>query len=94
MPGKDEFFAVKNLFIPAVATSLDALAVGAGLAFAGRELWLPAASMGIVTGLVSALGVYLGNKLRSLGQSRYLTACGGVAIVLAGVKILLDDLMS
>ena len=93
MPGKGEFFAVKNLFVPAVATSLDALAVGAGLAFAGRDLWLPAISMGVVTGLVSALGVYLGNKLRSVGQSKYLAIAGGAAIILVGVKILLDDLI-
>ncbi|MBE6391105.1 MAG: manganese efflux pump [Lentisphaerae bacterium] len=87
-----DFFAVKNLFVPATATSLDALAVGAGFAFSGRTLWLPAASMGIITAAVSAFGVMLGSRLRNLIPQKYLTAAGGAAIIIIGAKILITDL--
>ena len=85
-----DFFAPKALFIPAVATSLDALAVGASLAFAGTGIWLPAAAMGIVTALASASGVLLGRKLGTLAGERIMMAAGGTAIVLIGLKILLE----
>ena len=85
-----DFFATKALFIPAVATSLDALAVGASLAFAGTGIWLPAAAMGIVTALASASGVLLGRKLGTLAGERIMMAAGGTAIVLIGLKILLE----
>ena len=87
-----DFFAVKNLFVPAIATSLDALAVGAGFAFSGRALWIPAASMGIITAIVSAFGVMLGSRLRDLVPQKYLTIAGGTAIVIIGAKILITDL--
>ena len=89
---KSDFFAVKNLFLPAIATSLDAMAVGAGFAFSGRPLWMPAASMGIVTGIVSAFGVVLGSRLRTIIPQKYLTFAGGCAIILIGTKILITDL--
>ena len=87
-----DFFAVKNLFGPAIATSLDAMAVGAGFAFSGRPLWIPAISMGIITGIVSAFGVMLGCRLQNLIPQKYLSIAGGTAIVLIGAKILITDL--
>ncbi len=89
-----EFFAPKNLFIPAVATSLDALAVGAGLAFANSTIWLPAAMMGIITGAVSFICVIIGKKLASSkpGAAKKLSITGGVIIILIGTKILLQDI--
>ena len=87
-----DFFAVRNLFVPAIATSLDALAVGAGFAFSGRPLWIPAASMGIITAVVSAFGVMLGSRLRDLIPQKYLTIAGGAAIIIIGAKILITDL--
>ena len=87
-----DFFAVKNMFLPAIATSLDAMAVGAGFAFSSRPLWLPAVSMGVITGIVSAFGVLLGSKLRDLVPQKYLTISGGIAIIAIGAKILITDL--
>ena len=75
-----DFFAPKALFIPAVAS----------LAFAGTGIWLPAAAMGIVTALASASGVLLGRKLGTLAGERIMMAAGGTAIVLIGLKILLE----
>jgi len=87
-----DFFAPKALFAPAVATSLDALAVGAGLAFAGNEIWVPALAMGIVTAVISATGVFVGRKLGTLAGERVMMIVGGSAIVLIGLRILLEHL--
>ena len=87
-----DFFGWKALLLPAVATSIDALAIGAGLAFAGKPLLLPCVSMGVVTGIISFIGVYSGNRLAKLGRGVLpewiMLICGGTAIVLVGVKIL------
>ena len=86
------FFTPKRLFMPAVATSLDALAVGAGLRFAGAEILLPAVSMGITTGIISGIGVFAGEKLGKFAGEKAMTIAGGCAIILIGVKIFLEDM--
>ena len=83
-----EFFDWKLMFFPAVATSIDALAVGAGLAFSGDGILIPAAAMGIVTGAVSAVGVCFGRRLGKLAGQRILSVLGGSAIILIGADIL------
>lgn len=87
-----DFFAPKALVVPAVATSLDALAVGAGLAFAGTGIWLPALAMGVVTAAASIAGVLLGTRIGMLAGERVMMIVGGSAIILIGVKILLEHL--
>lgn len=87
-----DFFAPKALFMPAVATSLDALAVGASLAFAGSPILIPAIAMGLVTAAASILGVLLGRKLGTLAGERVMMVAGGAAIVLIGFKILFEHL--
>lgn len=85
-----EFFAPMNMIVPAVATSLDALFVGAGIAFAQHPIWCTAAAMGVTTALVSAASVYVGDKLGGRIGSRRAGIAGGVAIVLVGIKILME----
>ena len=87
-----DFFAPKALVVPAVATSLDALAVGAGLSFAGTGIWLPALAMGVVTAAASIAGVLLGTRIGMLAGERVMMIVGGSAIILIGVKILLEHL--
>lgn len=88
-----DFFAPSRLVIPAVATSLDALAVGAGLFFAGSPIAVPAAAMGIVTAVASAAGVAIGTRAGTLAREGIMLIIGGIAIILIGVKILLGDLL-
>lgn len=88
-----DFFSPVKLILPAIATSLDALAVGASIAFTGNSVWAPAIVMGVVTGIISFVGVELGYKLKSFGCEKIMTAIGGAVIVLIGVKILLTDLL-
>lgn len=88
-----DFFSPVKLLVPAVATSLDALAVGGSIAFSGISIWLPAAAMGIVTGIISYAGVELGYKLKSFGCEKLMTVIGGTVIVIIGIKILWEQLI-
>jgi putative Mn2+ efflux pump MntP len=89
--GLERFFTPKRLFVPAIATSLDALAVGAGLRFAGKSILFPAAGMGIITGVICIAGVLLGGRIGKLAGEKTMTIAGGCAIILIGVKIFLQD---
>lgn len=91
-PEKDADLSVKTMFLMAVATSIDALAVGISLAMVGSvNIWLAAAFIGICTCLLSALGVKIGNVFGSRYEKRAELA-GGVILILLGVKILLEHL--
>lgn len=91
-PEKDADLSVKTMFLMAVATSIDALAVGISLAIVGSvNIWLAAAFIGICTCLLSALGVKIGNVFGSRYEKKAELA-GGVILILLGVKILLEHL--
>lgn len=91
-PEKDADLSVKTMFLMAVATSIDALAVGISLVMVGSvNIWLAAAFIGICTCLLSALGVKIGNVFGSRYEKKAELA-GGVILILLGVKILLEHL--
>ena len=91
-PEKDADLSVKTMFLMAVATSIDALAVGISLAMVGSvNIWLAAAFIGICTCLLTALGVKIGNVFGSRYEKKAELA-GGVILILLGVKILLEHL--
>ena len=91
-PEKDADLSVKTMFLMAVATSIDALAVGISLAMVGSvNIWLAAAFIGICTCLLSTLGVKIGNVFGSRYEKKAELA-GGVILILLGVKILLEHL--
>ena len=89
-----EFFSVKNLFLPAIATSLDALAIGAGMAFSGVQILIPALTMGIVTALVSGGCVILGKFLaeKKIFDEKTMGTVAGIVIILIGLKLLLQKI--
>ena len=81
-----------TLVLLSIAVSIDALAVGLSLGVIGVTIWLPAVVIGIVTGLVSWLGLRLGNILgEKFGQRMEIV--GGIILVLLGVRILLAHLL-
>ena len=85
-------FSFKTMLTMAVATSIDALAVGISLAMAGNvNIWVAVALIGVTTFTLSALGVKIGsifgNKLEKKAQ-----IAGGVILILLGLKILLEHL--
>ena len=90
----DASFAVPVMLSLALATSIDALAVGVtfSLPTAGNvNVWLAAALIGVTTFVLSALGVKLGSKVGEKFE-KSASVIGGAVLVLLGLKILLTDL--
>ena len=88
----DSSFAVKTMLIMAIATSIDALAVGITYALLPDvNIWTAIAFIGAITFTLSALGVkfgaFFGAKYKK-GAERL----GGAVLILMGVKILLEHL--
>lgn len=82
----------KTLLLLAVATSIDALAVGISLAVTRTNIWISAAIIGVVTFIVCSAGVVLGKKLGSLFQRRA-GLIGGIVLIGIGVKILVEHII-
>lgn len=87
----DDSLAVKVMFLLAVATSIDALAVGITFAFLNVNIAMAALLIGACTFFISATGVKIGNIFGTRYKSRAEFA-GGVILVLLGIKILLEHL--
>ena len=84
-------FGPKTMLLLAVATSIDALAVGITFAFLAVHI-LPAAGLiGVTTFLISAVGIYVGYRFGARFQNGAERA-GGVILILIGLKILLEHL--
>ncbi len=84
--------SVKTMFLMAVATSIDALAVGISLAMAGDvNIAVAVILIGVITFLLSALGVKIGNIFGNRFEKKAQVA-GGVILILLGVKILLEHM--
>lgn len=85
----DASMTVKSMFLLAVATSIDALAVGVTFAFLKVQI-VPAVSfIGIITFVLSAIGVKIGSIFGTKYQSRA-ELCGGIILIIIGTKVLLD----
>lgn len=87
----NDSFDVKTMFLLAVATSIDALAVGVTFAFLTVDI-VPAVSfIGIVTFVFSFVGIKIGNVFGAKYKSKAELA-GGIILILIGLKILLEHL--
>jgi len=88
----DADLSVKTMFVMAIATSIDAMAVGISLAMAGNvNILVAVVLIGVVTFLMCALGVKIGNVFGSRFEKKAQIA-GGVILILLGTKILLEHL--
>jgi len=88
----DADLSVKAMFVMAVATSIDALAVGISLAMAGDvNIVLAVTLIGVITFAMSAMGVKIGNIFGSRFEKKAQMA-GGIILILLGTKILLEHL--
>ncbi len=82
----------KTMLVMAIATSIDALAVGISLAMAGNvNIWLAILLIGFTTFSFSGLGVKIGNVFGSRFEQKAQIA-GGLILILLGLKILLEHL--
>ena len=81
----------KDILLLAVATSIDALAVGISFAFLKVDIIPAVCLIGITTFIISCIAVFLGNKIGGkLGK--YAEITGGVILILIGLKILIEHL--
>lgn len=93
--GEEEYdskaLGFKSMIVLAVATSIDALAVGVTFAFLQIDI-VPAVSLiGIVTLILSMIGVWIGNVFGAKYKTKAVLA-GGIILVLMGLKILLEHM--
>ena len=72
----------------AIATSIDALAVGISLAFLNTDIWSASILIGVVTFAIAAFGGLAGFKLGAMAGKR--DVVGGLVLIFIGVKILLE----
>ena len=88
---KNADFSVKTMFVMAVATSIDALAVGITLALEKANVAIAVPLIGGFTFLFSSLGVKIGNLFGSRYEKKA-QFLGGTVLILLGIKILIDGL--
>lgn len=79
------------LIATAVGTSIDAAAVGVGLAFIGANIWIIAASIGCTTFVLTTIGMLIG-KAVGLKFGKAAELIGGLALIGLGVGILVEHL--
>ena len=82
-------FSTRTMLLLAIATSIDALAVGVSLAFLKVPIWGAAAVIGITTFLLSVAGIRVGNLFGCRYKSKA-ELIGGAVLVVMGIKILLE----
>ena len=81
----------KTMFLLAIATSIDALAVGVSFACIQVRLWSSVIIIGLTTFVFSVLGVKIGNVFGSKYE-KSAGVIGGIILILIGLKILLEHL--
>ena len=83
----------KDMMVLAIATSIDALAVGITFAFLNVNLILAISLIGIITFIISVLGVKVGNIFGDKYEKKA-EFMGGIILILLGIKILLEHLLA
>lgn len=81
----------KTMVLLAIATSIDALAAGVAFAMDDINIVIAVLIIGVSTFLLSFLGVKIGNVFGTKYKSKA-EICGGVALILMGIKILVEGL--
>lgn len=84
-----QHYDTKGMLALAVATSVDALAVGVSFAFLNVDIWIAALLIGFVTFILSLIGGLAGFRLGEKIGSRA-TLVGGCVLLVIGLKILLE----
>ena len=79
------------MIILAIATSIDALAVGITFAFLNVNLILAVSLIGIITFVISVIGTKIGNRFGDKYE-RKAEMVGGIILIFLGIKILLEHI--
>ena len=84
---QNDDFSHKTMFLLAIATSIDALAVGISFSLSGTNIWIAASIIGGITFAITAAGVVAGNRLGAVLAGKASLIGGGILIAV-GVRIL------
>ena len=87
----DDDLSFKTMLMLAIATSIDALAIGVTFAFLNVNIYLACAIIGVTTFIISVAGVKIGNVF-GLRYKAKAELAGGIILILMGLKILLEHL--
>ena len=91
--GADPSFTAKSMSLLAVATSIDALAIGITFAFLDVNIVAAVLFIGVCTFVISAAGVKIGSAFGTRFKSKAEIA-GGVILIILGLRILVEHLMN
>lgn len=89
---EDPDISTKAVLLLAIATSIDALAVGVSFAFLQVDIYEAIVLIGCTTFILSFAAVYIGNKIGGFCQS-YAGIVGGIILIFIGIKILIEHLL-
>lgn len=87
----DDSLSLKSVLVLAIATSIDALAVGVSFAFLQVDIISAVVMIGITTFVLSMIAVFIGNKIGGVLE-KYAGIFGGIILILIGTKILIEHL--
>lgn len=85
-------FQVKEIFILAIATSIDAFVVGISLALLNTPILMPVITIGIVAFILSFTGFYIGKQVRYV-FGKEIEIFGGLLLIGIGLFILIDEIL-
>lgn len=85
------FQHITSILLLAVATSMDALAIGLGFAFLNMDIIIPSLIIGIIAAIFAITGVFLGTKLEKILGNK-IEILGGIILLGIGIKILSEHL--
>ena len=85
-------FSFKEVTLLAIATSIDAFAIGITFAFLQADIILSAFLIGTITFIISCFGVIIGNKFRGT-YGKKAKFIGGIVLIIIGIKILIEHLI-
>lgn len=86
-----KILSFKNLSLLAIATSIDALAVGVSFSVLNQKIFIPSIIIGFTAFLLSFIGIIIGKKIGEL-FSKSAERVGGLILIFIGFKILIKDL--
>ncbi|HPX77885.1 MAG TPA: manganese efflux pump MntP family protein [Methanobacterium sp.] len=84
--------SLKEILILSVATSIDAFAVGVTFAFLNVAILFPVIMIGLITFILSFIGIYIGKNIGHLFENK-MEIVGGVILIILGFKILLENIV-
>ena len=87
----DNSISHKNLFLLAIATSIDAFTIGITFSFLNVDILYPILSISIITFILSFIGVKIGNIFGSKYKSKS-EFLGGLILIILGIKIFLKHI--